>query len=162
MDRLSPFRHDLPSHRAHSTDLDRNQLCWQRNSKRSATRIEMGQTQWSVSDARGSQSAYDRDTIRSAAVTDEVARSRVPRECFGYLSGDPRGGRISGHIGPDEPSPLETQDDQPVEKFEPDRRAAWRAIAAAVVRSPCARPLKLQSDSGVGRKPETAELLISQ
>ena len=63
-----------------------------------------------------------RDTIRSVAVTDEVARCRVPRECFGYLSGDPLGGRISGHVGPDEPSPLETQDDQPIEKFEPDRR----------------------------------------
>src|SRR5580692_11571398 len=77
---------------------------------------------WSVSDAHGSQSACDRDTIRSVAVTDEAARCRVPRECFGYLSGDPFGGRISGHIGPDEPSPLETQDDQPIEKFEPDRR----------------------------------------
>ena len=26
------------------------------------------------------------------------------------------------HIGPDQPSPLQTQDDQPVEQFEPDRR----------------------------------------
>ena len=72
---------------------------------------------WSVSDAHGSQSACDRDTIRSVAVTDEVARCRVPRECFGDLPGDPIGGRIPGHIGPDEPPPLHTQDDQPVEKF---------------------------------------------
>ena len=34
----------------------------------------------------------------------------------------PLGGWICCHIGPDEPSPLQTQDDQPIEQFEPDRR----------------------------------------
>ena len=57
-----------------------------------------------------------------AAITDQVARCRVPRECFGDLSGDPIGGRICGHIGPDEPSPLQAQDDQAVQHLEPDRR----------------------------------------
>ena len=36
--------------------------------------------------------------------------------------GDPFGGRMCGHIDPDEPSPLQTQDDQPVEQFEADGR----------------------------------------
>jgi hypothetical protein len=49
-----------------------------------------------------------------------VARWRVPWERFGDLSGDPIGGGICGHIGPDESTPFETQDDQPIEKFEPD------------------------------------------
>jgi hypothetical protein len=35
---------------------------------------------WSVSDAHGSQSACDRDTIRSVAVTDQVTQCRVRRE----------------------------------------------------------------------------------
>jgi hypothetical protein len=34
----------------------------------------------------------------------------------------PLGGRICGDIGSDELSPLQTQDDQPVEKLEPDGR----------------------------------------
>ena len=38
------------------------------------------------------------------------------------LAGDPLGSWIWRHIGPDELSPLQTQDDQPVEQFEPDRR----------------------------------------
>ena len=60
--------------------------------------------------------------IRGVAVTDEVARCLIPWECFGDLAGDPLGGWICCHIGPDELSPLQTQDDQPVEQFEPDRR----------------------------------------
>ena len=53
----------------------------------------------SISNSHGSQSARDRDT-----------------------SGDPIGGRICSHVGPGEPSPLQPQDDHPVEKLEPDRR----------------------------------------
>src|SRR5215472_7541887 len=45
------------------------------------------------------------------AVTDEVARCLIPRECFGDLLGDPPGGWIRSHIAPEEPSPLQTQDD---------------------------------------------------
>ena len=72
--------------------------------------------------AHGSQSARYCDTICRVAVTDEVARCRVRRKCFGDLSGDPIGGWMCGHIGLDEPSALQTQDDQPVEEFEPDCR----------------------------------------
>ena len=45
-----------------------------------------------------------------------------PMKCSGDLVGDPLGSWIWRHIGPDELSPLQTQDDQPVEQFEPDRR----------------------------------------
>ena len=75
-----------------------------------------------VANAHGSQPPGDRGAIRSVAVTDEVARCLSPWECFGDLSGDPLGGWICRHIGPDAPWPLQTQDDQPVEQFEPDRR----------------------------------------
>jgi hypothetical protein len=77
---------------------------------------------WPVADTHGSQPACDRDTIGSVTVTDEVARRITPRECFRDLPGDPVSSRICGHVGPDKPSPLRTQDDQPIEKFEPDRR----------------------------------------
>src|SRR5215469_3970106 len=64
----------------------------------------------------------DRGAIRGVAVSDEIARCLIPWECFGDLLGDPLRGWVCSHIGPDEPSPLQTQDDQPVEQFEPDRR----------------------------------------
>ena len=75
-----------------------------------------------ISDAHGSQPACDRDTVGGVTIADEVARRLVPRECFGDLSGDPFGGRMCGHVNPDETSPLQTQDHQPVEKFEPNGR----------------------------------------
>ena len=59
-----------------------------------------------ISDAHGSQPACDRDTIGGITIADEVARRLVPRECFGDLSGDPFGGRMCGHVDPDETSPL--------------------------------------------------------
>src|SRR5271166_2362077 len=75
-----------------------------------------------ISNTHGSQSACDRDTAGGVTVSDEVAWPLIPRERFGDLSGDPIGGWICSHIGPGEPSPLQSQDDQPVEKLEPDRR----------------------------------------
>ena len=51
-----------------------------------------------------------------------VAAQTDGAPCFGDLLGDPLGGWICCHTGPDEPSSLQTQDDQPVEHFEPDRR----------------------------------------
>src|SRR5215472_13477031 len=75
-----------------------------------------------VANAHGLQATGDRGAIRGVAVSDEVARRLIPWKCFGDLPGDPLGGWICCHIGPDEPSPLQTQDDQPIEQFEPDRR----------------------------------------
>src|ERR1700761_6356 len=75
-----------------------------------------------VANTHGSQPAYDRSTIGSVTVSNKVAWRFVPRECFGDLSGDPLGGRVCRDAGPDEPSPLQTQDDQPVEQLESDRR----------------------------------------
>src|SRR5215471_8546454 len=75
-----------------------------------------------VANAHGSQPPGDRGAIRGVAVTDEVSRCLIPWECFGDLLGDPLGGWMCSHIGPDEPSPPQMQDNQPVEQFEPDRR----------------------------------------
>jgi hypothetical protein len=77
---------------------------------------------WPVANAHSSQPAGDHRTIRPVAVTDEVARRVIPWKCFGDLSCDPLRGWICGHIGPDEPSSLQTQDDQRIQQFEPDRR----------------------------------------
>ena len=62
-----------------------------------------------ISDAHGSQPAGDRDTIGGVTIADEVAWRLVLWEGFANLSGDPFGGRMCGHIDPDEPSPLQTQ-----------------------------------------------------
>ena len=75
-----------------------------------------------ISNTHNSQPARDRHTIGGVAVTDKVAWCLIPRERFSNLPGDPLGGWIRGHIGPDEPSPFQTQDDQSVQQLEPDRR----------------------------------------
>jgi hypothetical protein len=49
---------------------------------------------------------------------DDEAWRRLLWTCFGDLSADPLGGRISGHRGPDKQSVLEMYDEQPLEKFE--------------------------------------------
>jgi hypothetical protein len=59
-----------------------------------------------ISNTHASQPARDRSAMGGVAVTDEITRSLIPRECVGDLSGDPLGGRICGDIGPDELSPL--------------------------------------------------------
>src|SRR5947209_14369723 len=48
-----------------------------------------------VANAHGSQPPGDRGAIRGVAVTDEVARRLIPRECFADLPGDPLGGWLS-------------------------------------------------------------------
>ena len=58
-----------------------------------------------IPDAHGSQPACDRNTVGGVTIADEIAWRLVPWEGFGDLSGDPFGGRMCGHIDPDEPSP---------------------------------------------------------
>ena len=76
----------------------------------------------SVADAHGVKAPRDDGTVGCIAITDEVSRGFTPRECLGELLRDPFGGRICGDVGPDEPSPFEVQDDEPVEQLEPDCR----------------------------------------
>ena len=46
----------------------------------------------------------------------------IPGEGFGDLPGDPFGRRICSHVGPNQPSPCQPQDDKSIEKLEADRR----------------------------------------
>jgi hypothetical protein len=54
----------------------------------------------SVSNAHGPQSTGDRSAIRRVTVSDEIARSFVPRKCLSDLLGNPLGGWMCGDIGP--------------------------------------------------------------
>src|SRR5690348_2364385 len=56
----------------------------------------------SVSNAHGPQSTGDRSAIRRVTVSDEIARSFVPRKCLSDLLGNPLGGWICGDIGPNQ------------------------------------------------------------
>jgi hypothetical protein len=49
---------------------------------------------------------------RSMYISDEELRCRLDSS-VPHPMGMPLGGRICCHLGPDEPSPLQTQDDQP-------------------------------------------------
>src|ERR1700720_2899475 len=54
-----------------------------------------------VPDAHGAQSACDDRTIDAIPVADHVARSFIPRECFGDLARNPFRGRMCCDVDPD-------------------------------------------------------------
>src|SRR5229473_8338295 len=55
-----------------------------------------------VPDAHGAQSACDDRTIDAIPVADHVARSFIPRECFGDLARNPFRGRMCCDADPDQ------------------------------------------------------------
>ena len=57
----------------------------------------------------------------SVMVAHQVTWCFVPRKGVGYLTGEPRGGRIGSHIDRDQPPAGVTQDHQAVEQLERDR-----------------------------------------
>jgi hypothetical protein len=64
----------------------------------------------------------DDRTVGAIPIAGEVARRLVPRECLGDLARDPLRGRIRGHVGPDQLSPIKVNDDKALQQFEADRR----------------------------------------
>jgi len=69
---------------------------------------------WSVADAHGLESPRDDGAVGCIAITDEVSRCFIPRECLGDLPRDPLGRRVCGDVGPDEPAPAEMQDSEAI------------------------------------------------
>ena len=74
--------------------------------------------QWLVPDAHGAQSACDGGAVDPIPITDEVARSLIPRKCLGYLARNPFCGRICCHVDPDEISAIQPNDDEGIEQVE--------------------------------------------
>src|SRR3981189_2616672 len=77
-----------------------------------------GRCNESVPDAHGAKSTCDRRTIDTIPVTDHVARSFIPRECFCDLAHNPIRGRMSCEPDPDQLSPIQPHDDVGVEQVE--------------------------------------------
>src|SRR5712672_755111 len=75
---------------------------------------------WLVPDAHGSQSARDDAAIDPVPITDEVARSLIPRKCLSYLKCNPFCRRICCDVDPDEVSAVEPDDDEGIEQVETD------------------------------------------
>ena len=55
-------------------------------------------------------------------ITDEVARSLIPRKCLGYLARNPFCGWICCHVDPDEISAIQPNDDEGIEQVEANSR----------------------------------------
>src|SRR6202022_47292 len=71
-----------------------------------------------VPDAHGAQSACDDGTIDTIPVSDEVARTLIPRECLRYLAGNPLRCRVGCDIDPDQLSAIQSHYDVGVEQVE--------------------------------------------
>src|SRR5262249_711857 len=71
-----------------------------------------------VPDTHGTQTAGDDGAVDAITIANNVVRGLVPRESLGELARDPFGGRIGGHVDPDEVSPAQSDDDEGVEQVE--------------------------------------------
>src|SRR3982074_1498520 len=75
-----------------------------------------------VADAHGAQSAGDECAVHPIPITDQVARSLSPRECFGDLACDPFRGWIGCDVDPDKVSANPPNDDEDIEQIEANGR----------------------------------------
>src|SRR6266568_5533984 len=60
--------------------------------------------------------------VDSIPIPDQVARSLIPRECFGDLACDPVRGRIRCGVDPDKVPARQPNDDEDIEQIEPNGR----------------------------------------
>src|SRR5262249_22600182 len=58
----------------------------------------------------GTQTAGDDGAVDAIPIANNVVRGLVPRESLGELARDPFGGRIGGHVDPDEVSSVQPDD----------------------------------------------------
>src|SRR5436309_11006895 len=75
-----------------------------------------------VTDAHGTQSVRDGSAIDAIPITDQVARSLVPRECLRDLACDPFRGRMSCDVDPDKVAASQPDDDEDIEQIEANSR----------------------------------------
>src|SRR4030088_2923026 len=67
-----------------------------------------------VTDAHGAQSAGDECAVDPIPITDQVARSLSPRECFSDLACNPFCGRMGCDVDPDKVSAGQANDDEDI------------------------------------------------
>src|SRR5437870_4357313 len=75
-----------------------------------------------VTDAHGAQSACDGSAVDPIPITDQVARSLSPRECFSDLTCDPLCSWMRCDVDPDKVSSRQPDDDQAVEQIKANGR----------------------------------------
>src|SRR5262249_15901949 len=75
-----------------------------------------------VTDAHGSHSARRSTAVDLIAITDQVARSLIPRECLRALLGNPFRGRMRCDIDPNKVSACQSNDDEGIERVEANGR----------------------------------------
>ena len=73
-----------------------------------------------VADAHGAQSARNEGAIDAIAITDEIARSLLPRKCLRYLTGNPFCGRICRDVDLHKVSAIQPDDNKGIEQVKTD------------------------------------------
>ena len=75
-----------------------------------------------VTDAHGSEAAFNGSAIGLIPIADQVARGLIPRECLRYLVRGPFCRRICCDVDPDEVSAVEPDNDEGIEQVEANGR----------------------------------------
>src|SRR5258705_5956252 len=112
-----------------------------------------------VPDAHGAQPACHDGTIDAIPVTDHVARSFVPRECFCDLACNPLGCRVGCDVDAHEISAMNPHDHKAIEQFEANGRDneqihgsnLWRVVTQEGSPSLAWRPASLDHVLGDAR-----------
>src|SRR5260370_21438722 len=75
-----------------------------------------------VANSHGLQSASDDRPVGPVSITKKIARSSIPRECLGDLPRDPFRGWVGRDVSPHQVAPVQTHDDDAIEKLEANGR----------------------------------------
>src|SRR3954454_5496876 len=76
----------------------------------------------SVANAHRSNAARECLAVDAVPVADEILRRALPAACLGDLPGDPFGGRVRSDTEPQDAPSIMSENQQPVEQPERDRR----------------------------------------
>src|ERR1700680_4083621 len=74
-----------------------------------------GRCNWLISDTHGTQSARDDSAVDSIPISDQIARSAIPRKRRGDLTCNPLRRRVGGDADPDEISAIKPYDDEAIQ-----------------------------------------------
>src|ERR1700674_1987386 len=76
-----------------------------------------GRCNWLISDTHGTQSARDDSAVDSIPISDQIARSALPRKRRGHLSCNPLRRRVGFDADPDEICSIKPYDDEAIQQL---------------------------------------------
>src|SRR3979490_1545472 len=81
-----------------------------------------GRCNWLISDTHGTQSARDDSAVDSIPISDQIARSAIPRKRRGDLTCNPLRRRVGCDADPDEISAIKPYDDEAIQQLKANGR----------------------------------------